>query len=353
MRHGIEETAPAGPGRRSLPKVVVVTGASAGIGRATARRFASRGAAVALLARGEAGLEGAAQDVQTAGGVPLTIEVDMSDREAVADAAARIERDLGPIDVWVNNAFTSVFAPFQETELDEFVRVNEVTYLGYVYGTRAALDHMLPRDRGAIVQVGSALAYRSIPLQAAYCGAKHAIQGFTQSLRCELLHDKSNVSVTMVQLPAVNTPQFDWVLSRLPRRAQPVPPIYQPEVAADAIVYAADHPRRREYWVGSTTTATLLANKLAPGLLDRYLAKTGYKSQQTDQPTKPDRPSNLWGPVDDSDGWDHGAHGRFDERAIAYSPQVWLSQHRGVAAGAGALLLAGVGAAAGWLMSRR
>jgi hypothetical protein len=212
-----------------------------------------------------------------------------------------------------------------------------VTYLGYVYGTKAALRRMLPRDRGAIVQVGSALAYRGIPLQAAYCGAKHAIQGFNESLRCELLHDGSRVRVTMVQMPAVNTPQFNWVLSRLPRRAQPVPPIYQPEVAADAVVFAADHPKRREYWVGGSTAATLLANKFVPGLLDRYLARTGYSSQQTDQPRDPNRPANLWEPVDADAGEDFGAHGTFDRRAHRRSMQLWASQHHG-------LLLAGTAA---------
>jgi short-subunit dehydrogenase len=219
--------------------------------------------------------------------------------------------------------------------------VTEVTYLGYVHGTRAALDRMLPRDRGTIVQVGSALAYRSIPLQTAYCGSKHAIAGFTESLRCELLHDKSSVRVTMVHLPAVNTPQFDWLISRLRRHAQPVPPIYQPEVAARAIVGAADRPNRREYWVGSSTVATIVANRFIPALLDRYLARTGYRSQQTDEPSDPDKPGNLWDPMDR--GEDHGAHGSFDNQAHGHSPQAWLSRHRGlVGAGAGA---AAVGAA--------
>ena len=329
-------------------RVVVVTGASAGVGRVAARRFARDGAAVAVLARGETGLEGAAQDIADAGGRALPIEVDMADPDAVGTAAEQVESRLGPIDVWVNNAFTSVFVPFRQTSPEEFRRVTEVTYLGYVYGTRAALDRMLPRDRGVIVQVGSALAYRGIPLQAAYCGAKHAIQGFTESVRCELLHDGSKVALTMVQLPAVNTPQFDWVLSRLPHRAQPVPPIYQPEVAADAIAYAADHPQRREYWVGGTTAATLLANKIAPGLLDRYLARTGYRAQQTGQPRRPDRPSNLWQPVDGTEGHDAGGHGRFDDRATPRSTQVWLSRHRGLVATAAA----GV-AVAGWLAASR
>src|ERR687894_2829264 len=266
----------------SKPQVVVVTGASGGIGRASAQAFGARGAKVALLARGELGLQGAAKEVEAAGGTALPIPVDTADYEQIERAADRVEHELGPIDVWVNVALTSVFAPFMQIAPEEYKRVTEVSYLGYVYATRVALDRMLPRDRGTIVQIGSALAYRGIPLQSAYCGAKHAIQGFTESLRCELLHDKSNVRVTMVQMPAVNTPQFGWVTSRLPRKAMPVAPIYQPEVAADAVLYAADHPKRREYWVGGSTVGTLLANAVAPGLLDRYLARTGFDSQQTD-----------------------------------------------------------------------
>ena len=325
------------------PQVVVVTGASGGIGRATARAFAARGAKVALLARGEKGLEGAAEDVREAGGQALPISVDTSDFAELAAAADRIEQQLGPIDVWVNVAFTSVFAPFMEIKPEEFKRVTEVTFLGYVYGTRVALERMLPRDRGAIVQVGSALAYRGIPLQSAYCSAKHAIQGLQDSLRCELMHDKSNVRVTMVQMPAVNTPQFGWVLSRLPKRAQPVPPIYQPEVAARAVVYAAAHPQRREYWVGGTTVATLLANKFAAGLLDRYLARTGYSSQQTDQDRDPDQPANLWEPADSPQGHDFGAHGSFDDKSTPRSYQLWASQHLGVVGAAGAAAAAAVG----------
>lgn len=316
--------------------VVVVTGASGGVGRATAVAFARKGAKVALLARGDEGLEGASESVTRAGGVPLAINVDMADHERVDAAADRIEHELGPIDVWVNVAFTSVFAPFTRIRPEEFVRVTEVTYLGYVHGTRAALDRMLPRDRGVIVQTGSALAYRGIPLQSAYCGAKHAIQGFHESLRCELMHDGSDVRVTMVQLPAVNTPQFDWVLSRLPRRARPVPPIYQPEVAASGIVFAAEHPRRREYWVGGTTAATLIADKFAAGLLDRYLARTGYQGQQTEEPKDPRQPANLWEPVDDADGMDFGSHGRFDDQAHGSSPQLWASQHEKLLVAAGA-----------------
>jgi short-subunit dehydrogenase len=242
--------------------------------------------------------------------------------------------------VWINDAFTSVFAPFLQIEPAEFRRVTDVSYLGYVYGTRAALLRMVPRDRGTVVQVGSALAYRGIPLQSAYCGAKHAIQGMNESVRCELLHIGSRVRVTMVQLPAVNTPQFRWVLSRLPHKAQPVPPIYQPEVAARGVVYAADHPRRREYWVGGSTAGTLIANAVAPGLLDRYLARTGYSSQQTDQRQSPDEPSNLWAPVDRRPGTDRGAHGAFDAQSTARSWQLWASEHHGV------LGLAALGAAA-------
>jgi NAD(P)-dependent dehydrogenase (short-subunit alcohol dehydrogenase family) len=311
----------------NIPSTVVVTGASGGIGRAVACAFARRGATVALLARGRLGLEGAADDVRAAGGTPLVIPTDVSYHRAVSDAAARVEAEAGPIDVWVNVAFTSVFAPFEEIEPDEYKRVTEVSYLGYVYGTMAALRYMRPRDHGTIVQVGSALAYRGIPLQSAYCGAKHAIQGFNESLRCELLHDHSSVHVTMVQMPAVNTPQFSWVLSRLPHHAQPVPPIYQPEIAAQAVLFAADHPSRREYWVGASTAATLLANAVAPGLLDWYLGRTGFDSQQTDQPKDPDQPVNLWDPADGPDGRDFGAHGIFDDTSHSRAPQLWASHH--------------------------
>jgi NAD(P)-dependent dehydrogenase (short-subunit alcohol dehydrogenase family) len=300
-------------------QTVVVTGASAGIGRATAELFGARGAQVALIARGEDGLRGAADAIDYRGGKALTLPVDVADFNAVDQAAERAESELGPIDVWVNVAFTSVFAPFTKITPAEFRRVTEVAYLGYVHGTMAALKRMVPRDRGTIVQVGSALGYRSIPLQSAYCGAKHAVNGFTESVRCELMHDQSNVRITVVQMPAVNTPQFSWVLSRLPRHPQPVPPIYQPEVAAEGVVYAADHPRRKEYWVGGSTVATILAQKVAAPLLDRYLARTGYKSQQTGERAAPGRPSNLWQPVDQPPGSDQGAHGSFDDRSRDHS----------------------------------
>ena len=310
-----------------MTQTVVITGASAGIARATAIQYGRRGARVALLARGKAGLEAAAADVRAAGGTPLILQADVADPDQVSAAAGQAEAELGPVDVWINVAFTSVFAPFTEITEAEFRRVTEVSYLGYVYGTMAALRLMRPRDRGTIVQVGSALSERAIPLQSAYCGAKHAINGFTESLRCELLHEGSGVQVTLVQMPAVNTPQFSWVRSRLPRNPQPVPPIYEPEVAARGVVFAADHPGRKQYWVGESTAATLLAQKFAAPLLDRYLARTGYDSQQTDQRERPGRPDNLWEPVDQPPGSDHGAHGSFDSRSHQASPQLWLSQH--------------------------
>lgn len=304
-------------------EVVVVTGASAGVGRATVRAFARAGARIGLMARGREGLEAAKREVEAAGSKALVCPVDVANAAEVEAAAAAVEETLGPIDVWVNNAMTSVFSPIKQMTAEEFKRVTEVTYLGFVYGTLAALKRMLPRDRGVIVQVGSALAYRGIPLQSAYCGAKHAIQGFMDSLRCELLHDRSRVRVTMVQMPALNTPQFSWVKSRLPNKPQPVPPIFQPEVAAEAILWAAHHDRP-EVYVGWPTVKAIAGNKIAPRLADLYLAHTGYDSQQTDVPEDRNRPDNLWEPV----GGDHGAHGNFDQRAHRYSTQLWATTHR-------------------------
>ncbi|HEX8560778.1 MAG TPA: SDR family oxidoreductase [Pyrinomonadaceae bacterium] len=328
-------------------EVVVITGASAGVGRATAREFARRGASVALVARGRDGLEAARREVERLGGRALVLPLDVADAEAVERAAEAVERELGPIDVWVNNAMVSVFSPVSEMRPEEYRRVTEVTYLGYVYGTLAALRRMRARDRGRIVQVGSALAYRGIPLQSAYCAAKHAIQGFMDSLHAELLHEGSNVRVTMVQLPAINTPQFSWVKSRMPREPQPVPPIYQPEVAARAVYWAA-HNERRELYVGWPTVKAVVGDKLAPGVADWWLSKTGYDAQQTDEPVSPARRDNLWEPVPG----DHGAHGRFDERASDASPQLWATTHRGLLALAGVGALLGA-AAAGFLLNAR
>jgi len=334
-----------------VTQTVAITGASAGIGRAAARLFGQRGDRVALIARGRAGLEGAVRDVERAGGTALAVPADVADFAQLDRAATEIEDAFGPIDVWVNVAFASVFAPFAETTPEEFRRVTEVTYLGFVHGTMAALVRMRPRDHGAIVQVGSALGARGIPLQSAYCGGKHAINGFTESLRCELRHDKSNVHVTVVQIPAVNTPQFSWVRSRLPRHPQPVPPIYQPEVAARGIVYAADHPRRKQYVVGATTAATIMANRVAPALLDRYLARAGYDSQQTGEP-EPSRPDNLREPVDEPRGDDHGAHGEFDDRSHRHSAQLFVSHHP-AAATATAVVTAAAGLALASRVRRR
>ena len=320
-------------------EVVVITGASAGVGRATAREFARRGACVGLLARGMHGLDAAQREVESLGGTAIALSVDVADAGQVEAAAATIEAELGPITTWVNNAMVSVFSPGVEMTAEEYRRVTEVTYLGTVHGTLSALRRMRARNRGTIIQVGSALAYRGIPLQSAYCAAKHAVQGFTESLRCELLHDHSRVRLTMVQLPALNTPQFGWVKSRLPRKPQPVPPIYQPEVAARAIVWASDHDRR-ELNVALPTVITIAGNKIAPGLGDWYLARTGFDSQQTDEAVEPDRRDNLWEPVPG----DHGAHGTFTDRAFTNSPILWVSMHRaalfGIAGGVAAALLA-------------
>jgi short-subunit dehydrogenase len=321
----------------------VITGASAGVGRATVRAFAREGADIGLIARGIDGLDAARREVEAAGGRALVLPADVANADEIDAAAERVERELGPIDVWVNNAMVSVFSPVMALARGEIERVTSVTYLGVVHGTIAALKRMLPRDRGVVVQVGSALAYRGIPLQAAYCAAKHAVQGFTESLRCELLHDRSHVHLTMVNLPAMNTPQFGWVKSRMPRKAQPVPPIYAPEIAADAIVWASSH-RRRELSVGMPTVAAIWANRIVPTLVDRYLARVGYDAQQTDEPADPTQPDNLWQPLPG----DHGAHGRFGDRTSSVSPQTWINER----APAFALLLAGT-AALIWTLNRR
>jgi short-subunit dehydrogenase len=318
-------------------RVVVITGASAGVGRAAARAFADGGGAVALLARGQDGLAAARSEVERAGGRCVVVPTDVADAEQVEAAADIVERDLGPIDVWVNNAMTSVFSPASELAPAEAERVTAVTYLGSVHGTLAALRRMLPRDRGVIVQVSSALAFRAIPLQALYCGAKHAMKGFMESVRTELLHDGSAVRVTMVHLPALNTPQFELVETRLPRHPRPVAPIYQPEVAADAIVWAAERAPR-DLFVGLSTIAAVSANKVAPGLVDRYLARTGFEAQQTDDPVAPGRPTNLWEPV----AGDHGAHGLFDGEARPRSALLWARRHRRLLTVGAGTLSAGV-----------
>jgi NAD(P)-dependent dehydrogenase (short-subunit alcohol dehydrogenase family) len=304
-------------------EVVVVTGASAGLGRAIVREFAKRRARIGLIARNRERLEQARSEVESAGGEALVLPADVADAGQVEAAAERVERELGPIDIWVNDAMATIFAPFLEIRPEEFKRATEVTYLGFVYGTMSALRRMKPRDRGTIVQVGSALAYRSIPLQSAYCGAKHAMVGFTDSIRSELLHDNSHVHLTVVHVPAMNTPQFSWCRSRLPRHPQPVPPIYQPEVAARAVVWAA-YQKRREVLIGWPTVAVINGQKVLPGLADRYLAAHGYDSQQTAEPVPADRPDNLFESVEG----DFAAHGIFDREAKSASVQAWLNVHR-------------------------
>ncbi len=306
-----------------MNKVVVITGASAGVGRATAELFASKGWKVGLLARGEERLADAAEAVRAHGVEARAIPTDVADAAAVERAADRIEDELGPIDVWINNAMATVFAPVAKITPDEFRRGTEVTYLGQVHGTLAALKRMRRRNRGTIVNIGSALAYRAIPLQSVYCAAKYAVRGFTDSLRSEIIHDRLRVHLTMVHLPAVNTPQFDWALNKMDKRAQPVPPIFQPEVAARAILFAATH-RRRELWVGMPTVMAILANKIAPGLLDRYLAHSGYDGQLTVESNPADAPANLF----ESVPGDWGAHGRFDARALTASPAAIVDRHR-------------------------
>jgi NAD(P)-dependent dehydrogenase (short-subunit alcohol dehydrogenase family) len=324
-------------GENMTKETVVVTGASAGLGRAIAMQFAKRGAQVALLARGQEGLAAAEREVNDAGGRGLAIPTEVADPAAVEAAAETAEQRFGPIDIWVNNAMVSVFSPAKEMKPEEYKRTTEVTYLGTVYGTLAAMKRMLPRDRGAIVQVGSALAYRSIPLQSAYCAAKHAIVGFTDSIRCELLHDNSKVHITVVHMPALNTAQFGWVRNKLPRKAQPVPPIFEPEVGARAVYWAAHH-HRREVYVGGSTVKAIVGNKIAPGLLDHYLARNGFNAQQTSEPEDASRPDNLWSPLDAQQ--DRGAHGAFDSRSLRHSAQSWANLHRGA-------LSALIGSAAG------
>jgi short-subunit dehydrogenase len=327
-------------------EVVVITGASAGVGRATAVAFARQGAHLVLIARGRDRLEQARREVEEAGGRAIVAVADVADAEQLEAAAVQAEKAFGPIDIWINNAMTSVFAPVMQITPDEFRRVMEVTFLGYVHGTQAALRRMLPRNAGSIVQVGSALAYRGIPLQAPYCAAKHAIQGFCDSLWSELIHQRSGVRMTMVQMPALNTPQFDWVRSKLLHRAQPVPPIYQPEIAADAIVWAAHHGGR-EVWVGAPVVKAIIGDRLAPGLLDRVLASRGFDAQQTSEPEDPERPDNLWNPVPG----DYAAHGRFDREARSTSIQFRLARNKRVVAGA--TIGIAIAAAAAWRRSSR
>lgn len=309
-----------------MAKVVVVTGAGAGVGRATVEEFANAGYDVALLAREPDRLRRAASDLHNRYGVrTIAIPTDVADDEAVEAAATQAEQELGPIDVWVNVAMATVFAPVHKLTAKEFERGTRVTYLGQVHGTMAALKRMRDRNRGTIINVGSALGYRSVPLQSIYCGAKFAIRGFTDSLRSEIIHDKLNIKICMVDLPAVNTPQFDWAMNKMGRKAMPVPPIYQPEVPARAILFAAEHPRR-QIWVGYPTVQAILANRIAPGLIDRYLASAGYKGQLTDKLLPKDAPANLYEPVKG----DYGAHGRFDSKARSGSWEMFTDRHRTV-----------------------
>jgi len=311
------------------PEVVVVTGASGGVGRAIAHAFAKRGAHIGLVARGEAGLDGARREVESLGGKALVLPTDVADHDQVEAAAEQVETKLGPIDVWVNDAMATVFARFLDVEPEEFKRATEVTYLGTVYGTMSALKRMVARDRGIVVQVGSALAYRAIPLQSAYCGAKFGIRGFTDSVRTELMHDRSNVWITMVQLPAVNTPQFNWCRTKLPDHPQPVAPIYQPEVPAEAVYWAAHH-RRRELDVGGSAVKAIFGNKLSPRFADWYLARTGYKSQQIQGMPVNNRADNLYEPVPA----EAATHGMFNSQAHASSYQLWANTHRPLISGA-------------------
>jgi short-subunit dehydrogenase len=327
------------------PEVVVVTGSSGGVGRAIAHAFAKRGAHIALLARGEKGLEDCRREVESLGGRALVVPTDVADHEQVEAAAERVEAELGPIDIWVNDAMATVFARFVDTSAEEFTRATQVTYLGTVYGTMAALKRMTARNRGTIVQVGSALSYRGIPLQAAYCGAKFGIRGFTDSIRTELRHDKSAVHITMVQLPGVNTTQFNWCRSKLPNHPQPVPPIYQPEIPAEAVYWAAHH-RRRELWVGYSTLQAIIGTKLSALAGDIYLARTGFDGQQMQgHPVPADRPNNLYEPVPDK----AATHGIFDDQAKQRSPQLWMATHRAAVAGAGLAAAGAIGAAIGAL----
>lgn len=319
--------------------VVVITGASGGVGRATARAFARRGAKLALLARGTDGLEGAKEEVESLGGRALVLPTDVAQFDQVQSAADRAENELGPIDIWINNAMVSMYCPFIRMEPDEFRHIVDVTFLGSVHGARCALDKMVPRNRGKIIQVGSALAFRSIPLQSAYCASKHALQGFMESLHTELLHQKINIGLTMVNMPALNTTQFVWTKNRMPHKARPAGTIFQPEVAADAILFAAENDRR-EIMVGYTTVEATLGEKIIPGTLDKYLSKVGWDGSMLPEPADPNQPDNFWQPV----SGDYGAHGPFDQISHSFSPQLWATKHRtGLLGG---LLLAGIGLAA-------